>query len=82
MAPRDTRTDPHRVQAQPGSINGPYMALQLDLIIPLLFAGLVYIIYILHFLGPLTTFWISWHYNMNQGIPLDPVMLILGDSYP
>ena len=43
MDSRDTRANPHMVKAPPWSINGPYKALKLDLLILLLFVGLVYI---------------------------------------
>ena len=72
MDSRDTRADPHRVKASPQSINGPCLALNLDLIVLLLFCVLVYIIYILQFIGPFNdwnTFWISHNYHMNQGTP-------------
>ena len=61
MDSRDTRTDPHRVKVLPWFIKGPYIALELDLRILLLFPGQVYIIYILHFLGPFN----GWKYFLD-----------------
>ena len=42
MDSRNTKVDPYRVKAQPGSINGPCRALKLDLKILTLFGGPLY----------------------------------------
>ena len=90
MDSRDSRPNPHRLNAQPWSINGPERALRFDLIIFLILEGYVYILYIIHFLctfkqlfgypgticigGPSLTFM-----NPNMGPEIYPVIQILGD---
>ena len=45
---RDTKVDPHWVQDQPWSFNGPYRALKMDFEIVQPFSGLVCYFYIIY----------------------------------
>ena len=75
MDSRDTRADIHGFKSPPWSINGPCMALYWTLFFSnFLQAWYTYSHFTFSrpFLGLITTYLISWYYNINQGSPLDP----------
>ena len=55
MDSRDTKADPHRVNAQSWVINGPYRAQKLDH-----FGDFVYKFCIIHFLDPFNNYYMNF----------------------